>query len=381
MRAPRRLEVRPVRTYTKPRYPSFADPLPCEIDGPHGFPFRRELLSALAGVGLVSCMPEPKLDPGGAKALRSSTESDAVERRPRKTIVDFSDVRISEIEPSDSSALSVAEPPTPSENPFKLRHSGLPFASSPFGTGAPSYIPDELARRAIEKVFAGAGFELESEYRIEIGDVRFVASGFDERKRVGYIWATWANLDHDAALSWRDPEDFETAGMTEQSTADDYAAYLAQASWMPEAERARLREEFSVVPRAADFDGTPDRPSKVRSAFARLRTWEAFRRAVAVIYRQTQSIDPLKLSLVEARRLESLPVHVAVISQFDRRFLFGQWADDSEAEFRRIQAITDYAERRRAYQELGERRAADAIARLEAEVRSYVSWLGSQGLF
>src|SRR5688500_8795019 len=104
------MKVEPVRRYRVPKYPSHLDPNPIDHPVPIPYPHRRELFAAL--LGLTAC---------------------------------------------------TADAPPPPSNPFSIGYAGLPHRSLMFGTGAPSYVDDTLARETIERVFRREGFELEPE--------------------------------------------------------------------------------------------------------------------------------------------------------------------------------------------------------------------------
>ena len=83
--------------------------------------------------------------------------------------------------------------------------SGLPFRTSPYGTGQPAYLSEDIARETIEKVFVENGFRLAPGFRYRKGDISFQTTGFDTDARVGYVWADWDSLDpSDAIIRWSD---------------------------------------------------------------------------------------------------------------------------------------------------------------------------------
>lgn len=162
MKKPRPLQVRQVRRYATPRYPSHTDPDPTRLPAPVPFPFGKKLLAAAASLGLVA----------GARGVGAEDPA----------------------------------PAAPKANPFTLEHSGLPYETSSFGTGQPGRLSEEQARGVIERIFRDAGYALTKDVRIARGDVSFTADGYDAEKKVGFVWVAGARADSDMIVSWRKPE-------------------------------------------------------------------------------------------------------------------------------------------------------------------------------
>jgi hypothetical protein len=280
--------VEPLRRYRVPRYPSHMDPDPTLHPYPVPFPFHRELVRAVAGVGI-------------AAALGCGDPAKPVFTNPK--------------------------------NPFLLKDSGLPHHTSPYGTGAPSYVEDEDARKVIERVFRDEGFSLESHVSYDRDGVAFRASGFDPKRRIGYVFGDWRNLDEDAVVSWQIDE-------SEPEPADDPAAireWFDRRNWKLERMPEEIRKEAARIRDMTDGKEMADALRKLRVR------WHAE-----------------LLSLAEIRKLEEEAPrkkdYVAVISQFDERLETGYLGDEDEA------------------------RAREQLELLERNVREYIAWARTQGL-
>ncbi len=153
------LEVKPVRRMRTPGYPSHADPDPTRHPTPVPYPYAASFLAAAAAVGLG--------------ALFQPAAAEDPEPAPDK-------------------------PP----HPFTVAESGLPFRTSPFGTGAPSRLDEAKAREVISRVFAQEGYRLSRDVPYDRNGVAFIADGYDAEKKVGFVFATHKRLDADGVLSW-----------------------------------------------------------------------------------------------------------------------------------------------------------------------------------
>ena len=159
-------QVKPVSRYSVPKYPSHEDPDPTLYPKPVPYPFSRELITAVTGLGMASCVGEAsatfKPPPEKPKTVAPVEEATG----PVKTSV-----------------------PAPDENPFTLERSGLPHRTSAFGTGQPSRVGEKVARRLIDRVFAEEGVELKPAHAYSTDDVAFEADGYDPKQRLGYVLA------------------------------------------------------------------------------------------------------------------------------------------------------------------------------------------------
>lgn len=196
MKPNRRLQVKKVRRYRAARYPSHQEPDPTRSPAPVPFPFARGIVAAAAAsLGLAAGL--------GAEDRE-------------------------------------APPP---RNPFALEFSGLPYRTSPFGTGAPRRIEEEQARGIIERVFREAGYQLAGGVTWKKDALSFAPTGYDEQKKVGYLWATSRTLDDDAVISWRNEG-------KEVAAEDPLRLSMAEAKHLEE--KAPADKEFIAVISAFD---------------------------------------------------------------------------------------------------------------------------------
>lgn len=162
MRRSRPLRVAPLRRYGVPKYPAHEEPDPTRSPVRVPYPFGRKFVAGVAAAGLAALLsPAAAEDPPGTAAGA---------KKPR--------------------------------NPFTLAESGFPFRTSPYGTGEPSRIAEESARRLINRIFEEAGFRLKPDYRYERGGVGFVAGGYDPDHKVGYFFGTYENLGPGLIEHW-----------------------------------------------------------------------------------------------------------------------------------------------------------------------------------
>jgi len=308
MKKQRLCEVHPLKKYTVAKYPSYGDPDPTRFPELVPFPFRKEMVAVLAGAGMVAV------------------------------------------------TLCVAD-----ANPFRTdaETSGLPYRTSPYGTGRPSYIQEQVAREVVERVFSKEGFKLQRNYQYDRDGVAFVADGYNPKAGAGYVLGTNKSLDDDAVIRWwvRDSQP-AVADMS----MDEIKEKLQREKWsLPQ----QLQDEAGRIAQMTDVEET-------REAFAALMEKERNQ----------------KLSLAEARELEKRAVRdkefIAVISRFDRRFITSfrgrSRTPEEKAEYDSVAAIKDDKERLEAFRKLLERSVKRALEALETSVRQYIRWARSQGL-
>jgi len=323
------LVVKPVKRYKIAKYPSYSDPDPLSHPDSYPYPFRCSPPLLATSLGLVSTLQ------------------------------------------------AAQQPFSPEEgNPFPVATSGLPHQTSPYGTGAPSRISDEVARKIIDAIFAEEGFSLTRDYMYNKDGVAFKASGYDENKKIGYVYATWENLDRtDAIIPWWRPNrkhffmvPKNGASPLDIQTEDKSVAYRYLRNGNEE-ELARLAEYGEIM----DI-------SKRRKLLEGLIQSHFDRQDVEY----QEQYGKTNLSLKEAGKLERQEAdrdeYIAVISQFDRRFSYSSWSSINREDYIRVGKIKDKDERARAYQELQENAAHAALRQLEESVRRYINWARSQGL-
>lgn len=307
-------EPEPLKRYTVPRYPSYLDPDPTLYPVPVPYPFRTGAISAFAGLGLATA------------AL--------------------------------STAEGANEPVGVASNTFPLSFSGLPHQTSPYGTGAPSYIEDTVARKVIDKVFGSEGIKLERGYSYDTNGLAFVADGYNRKLKIGYVFAGWTTLEQDAIISWRTREKDVDGPLSKEQI-------VGRLQWLTSFVGADIKKEIEEIGKMEDLE-------KMRPAYERL----------------SEKIGKTKLSLAEARilekRAEEKKEYIAVISQYDRRFVTSRWGGLSpeavDVERKRIKALKTAKEREDAWRDAEERAADDGLKALEQAVRQYIQWARSQGV-
>ena len=358
----RPFEVRPVRRYTLAKYPSHRDPDPCSYPDTVPFPFSRAVISAVAGLGVAAggagCGPEEDTEGGSKVGERRSGAS------TRKT--------------ADGEALT---------NPFTLDRSGLPYRSSMFGTGQPSYIQDDLARKVIDRVFREEGIELARKHPLKDKEVEVVLDGFEPSSGFGYFFARFQNLENDAFVHWAITTPLLPTPDEVRRARSRLKAELERSS--PERiESMRRRMTQLGVPTGRVRLPESSSLEYARAMEAALATEDdaAFRDA----YSRVQEIRRREgLSLAEAvkliERAERGDQYVAVISQFDLRyaqpgFSTSRLSELQRAKHRAIGQIEDPVEKAAARKKFAEELARAAVERLERDVRQYIRWARSQGL-
>jgi len=257
-------------------------------------------------------------------------------------------------------------------NPFSVAKSGLPFRSSPFGTGQPSYLSQEIAREIIDRIFAEKGFKLQQDFVYRKDDIAFKATGFDAKARVGYVWADWNSLDPaDAIIHWID-EQFSKKSIEQLIDTDqgEPAKLEASAGYLVQVMEERYQ--------GGQFKAEVEKATSIKSLPDRLR-------ALADIFEKAKATESEeKVSLREMKSLEAGDGKdrdfVAVISQ--RQFEYQEYPTTPELQkkFEAARLIKDDAERAKAYQELQKEAASETLKRLEGSVRDYLEWARGQGL-
>ena len=267
-----------------------------------------------------------------------------------------------------------AEPPEAKglENPLTIAKNGLPYRSSPFGTGMPSYISEDLARQVIERVFREAGYELKQGEQYRKGDVVFTTSGYDPDARVGYVWGDWESLDRrDAIIDWSTPKlgEAEIQNLIKQE-AQDPAACSAQLE--------RLAGQLKRM------DPEGKRTKAIDEAMAR-KSVQGKAETLALILDEIQSEEgDDRISLEEMKALEERKNgehdFIAVINRYDLRFASHGWDRDLHAKQMKARQIENEDERRATLEKIEKEHAAKGLKELEEAVSDYLSWARSQGL-
>jgi len=305
-RRDRPLEVKPVRRYRVPRYPSHLDPDPTRHPRAIPYPFTSNVARVAASLGITASI-------FGAACADESAGKTAEARRP---------------------------------HPLTLGQSGLPFRTSSYGTGEPELLDEMHAREVIDRLFAEAGYSLRPAWQYDHADVSFTADGYDPTRKVGYVFATWKNLEGDAWDNWwgGDPRGAEQEVASLEGVLSEEVG-------------ARVRQARAVAdPKARDAAFVAIRDESVRTRLS-LRDGRALER--------------------EAERGETF---IAIIAQTDRRFCYQpDYSREAMERRREAEAITDPAERQRAVAAIEKADAKEVLAALEQAVREYLAWVKSQG--
>ena len=206
------LRVRRVRSYRVPRYPSHTDPDPTTNPEPVPYPWKSSVAAALLALGEVSC---------GKKEVKVSASSPRPDSPPPpgERVITPGEAKVVD----EILADVLRATPKGERNPFALSlgFSGLPYVSSPYGTGAPTTLDSALAQKLITRIFSAEGLKPQPT-TFEEDDFTATAQGYDPEKHIGYIIGDWENLDESAASSWM-WKDFQriASGERKVENADD----------------------------------------------------------------------------------------------------------------------------------------------------------------
>lgn len=240
-------------------------------------------------------------------------------------------------------------------DPFTQETWNLPHYVAPCGFHSPRYLDSEIAREAIERAFAEAGCNLLRRYPFQRDGITIIADGYDPVQHVGYIYATYDNLDVDAFQtslpSLRDDPD-------SPDNAEEIESRCRQLAF--DAEQDNDLDLYRLVQR---IERLTDREQRLRAGYE-------------IIWRDR----PTRLSLVEAKklaaRLEETGEFVAVISHFDQRFAVPN-CDDAPDEYREAFFLPDPAKYDAMREAIGEKLARQTAESLRAGVGDYLSWVSS----
>jgi len=175
------LNVKPLRRYNTPVYPSYLDKNPIEHPDTLPYPFTYKALQALAAAGILvgaSCAPTEKVS-----GNTPNIPSDVAEQS--------SSVNLPIIENSDEPDAQQQDSPV---NPFTFEYLGVPFMPASFGTGLPSRLRSEEARTTINKVFEEEGIQLTKDYFYKKDSIAVALDGFNPDLNIGYVWVNWDNM-------------------------------------------------------------------------------------------------------------------------------------------------------------------------------------------
>jgi len=138
------LQVKPLRRYIKPRYPSYNDPNPLAHPYARPYPFSKRFVQWALASGLV-----------GASAFSANAQQ--------------------------------TNPEPPLKNPFTLRSLGLPYRPVMFGTGLPERLKEKDVREAAARAFAAEGIKLDTSFLWRQDTQELLLDGYDTVSHIGYV--------------------------------------------------------------------------------------------------------------------------------------------------------------------------------------------------
>lgn len=294
------LKVKKLKSYKKPNYPSFMDPDPTQHPSPVDYPYSKKLLSTVLMISMAYSVQ------GEEKEAAANT--------------------------------------------FTKEFTGLPYHSSPYGTGRPSRMSEKEAVAVLKKVFKEEGINLKAGGHFKEGGVEFDLSEYDEEKGIGYVWGNWNSLDDDAVINWM------KSGLRKNPV--QVQPYLI--------DQLKDKKEAARILEIKD---------KKEQAQAYLKAYDI----------EQESESKKKLSLKEISQLEVIAKDkkkfVLVLSQYDPRLIQRAWDPVITPEIKKKLAAASSEEERKEILRNSQQQTADAILKtLEKDVRSYINWAKSQGL-
>jgi hypothetical protein len=146
------LTVQPLRRYSKPRYPSYAQANPLDNPETLPYPFSQRMMDWALALGLIT----------GISACGEETTL----------------------------------PTAPASNTFTFDKTGLPFTPVSFGTGMPSSLNTKEINAIVHKVFQEEQVSLDSNYVWKDQVSNFPVTGFNEKLRIGYTLLDGKVLDY-----------------------------------------------------------------------------------------------------------------------------------------------------------------------------------------
>ena len=240
-------------------------------------------------------------------------------------------------------------------NPLCVALSGLPHQTSGFGTGMPNYVQADLARRVIEKVFRGAGYNLRPNQPYDRDGVALVLDGYDPHKKVGFVVVDWNNLDNDALLRWWAPP-----------SKNDGSKYEAEVNTLLQTIASNPKHKSLV----ADIQAAQKLADPARRSAACKAILEKHRKGLVSLQEMKELED----------RAKNKEEYIAVISAYDLRFAHPRYPHLTPAEELEIGKIADPGKRQAATKAALEKKATVAIEALEKAAREYIQWAHREGL-
>lgn len=239
------------------------------------------------------------------------------------------------------------------KNPFSVSKSGLPYRSSPYGTGAPTRLSDEAAKKFIKQIFKEEGIELKDDFKYNKSGNEFIVTSYNKKMNIGFVYGSYKTLDSiDALLGW----------------SNSYGDYK------------KMDQKTAIRTIGKAYTKKIDEAFKLNDIKKRSTALEALHKE------SRKEISKSLLSLEEAKNLEKNAVltkeFIAVISKYDSRISF--YMTNPEKDFEKIFEAKTKEERKKLYKEFqkdfAKKRAATQVMDLEENVRKYIKWAKSHGL-
>jgi hypothetical protein len=361
----RPLRVQRVRYYRVPRYPAHTDPDPTLAPEAVPYPWKGSVMAAVVALSEAGCS-KSETEESSADAPSSKKPLPALEAKVQKQIDEIVDAVL-------------REQPEGKKNPFaqKLGLSGLPYVSSPYGTGAPTPLSTEIAQDLIARIFKAEGLEASPTTFAE-KDLTGSVDGFDKEKRIGFVIGNWDSLDQTAFGSWMSRELLMFASgesppvpPNEEAQVRDYMDRSAK--WL--FERVQLNEDQKAELTAA---------IKLESLQEKAKAYVALLRKLE---EAKLSMDEIELAENQA---EAHQRYLAIISVFDQRFQITEYDPKARDRF---EALNLEAEKiqfgsadekaqwyRKQHDMLWTEMSRQRLMELARSVREYIAWARRSGI-
>lgn len=368
------LRVRRVRGYRVPRYPSHTDPDPTLNPEPVPYPWKSSVAAALLALGETGC-GKKEVKVAEAPAVEEVAAQAPISPLPAERAPTLDDAKVVD----EVVAESMRETTKGDQNPFaqELGFSGLPYVTSPYGTGAPTYLDAALAQKLITQLFAAEGLKPQPATFTE-EDFTASAQVYDPEERIGIIFGDGWNLAEDVVIDWQ------------MKRLDEIAS-----GKMKLAPHEEKQWSQSVVQKAANLvwrAGSSEERIKDLGAMRKLDSAQAKAQAYLDLIAK---LDEPKLSMEEIKRADMMAEerqrYLAIITVLDSRF---QFYVGGIPEFRaRFENIADEAGKRKfasskeKVEWIMEQEAPiydeakrEQLVKLAQSVREYIAWARRNGL-
>jgi len=361
----RPLRVQRVRRYRVPHYPAHTDPDPTLAPEAVPYPWKGSVMAAVLALSEAGC---------GKSGAETASTAPASSKKPLQALEAKVQKQIDEIVDA-----ALREQPKGTENPFalKLGLSGLPYVSSPYGTGAPTPLSTEIARALIARIFKAEGLEATLTTFAE-KDFTGSVDGFDKEKHIGFVIGNWDSLDRTAFGSWMSQELLMFASGDSPPVPPDERAQLRDymdrsAKWL--FERTQLSESQKAELTAA---------TKLESVQEKAKAYVAL----------LQKVEDAKFSMAEIelaeKQADAHRRYLAIISIYDQRFQITEYDPEARDRFEALQLeaekikFGDADEKAQWYRKqhdmLWTEMSRQRLMELARSVREYIAWARRSGI-